>query len=70
VPNKTAVAVAAGVVVTGLAVRGVAGYFVGKALAPSEEDEAVYAWSGVGASILLGTLGLGIEAAIALNARK
>lgn len=54
----------------GLALRGVAGYFAGKAMAPSASDENKYAWGGVAASMLFGALGLGVEGAIALRARK
>lgn len=53
----------------GVAVRGVAGYYVGKALAPSQQAESKYAWWGVPTAIVFGTLGLGVEAAIALRGR-
>ena len=54
----------------GLLVRGASGYFAGKAMAPSEADEDKYAWGGAAASVLLGSLGLGITGAVALHARK
>lgn len=54
------------VVVVGLIVRGVAGYYVGKAMAPRGR-ESKYAWGGAAASVLLGTLGLGVEAGVALS---
>jgi hypothetical protein len=54
------------VVVVGLVVRGVAGYYVGKAMAPRGR-ESKYAWGGAAASVLLGTLGLGVEAGVALS---
>jgi len=63
---KMSLAIVAGVVAVGLLVRGVSGYYVGKAIAPRGR-ESKYAWGGVAASILLGTLGLGIEAGIALS---
>lgn len=50
-----------------LALSGVAGYFVGKAVAPSHSVENKYAWWGVAAGLLGGPLGLGIEAVVALN---
>lgn len=56
------------VVAVGLTVRGVAGYFAGKAMAPRGR-ESKYAWGGVVASILGGSLGLGIEGGIALSNR-
>lgn len=62
--------VALALVGVGLVVRGAAGYFAGKAMAPSKADEDKYAWGGVAASVLLGALGLGVEGAIALRARK
>lgn len=53
----------------GVVVRGAAGYFVGKAVAPSEQAEGKYAWWGVPTAILFGTLGMGVEAGIALSKR-
>jgi hypothetical protein len=50
-----------------LVLSGVAGYFVGKAVAPSHSVENKYAWWGVAAGLLGGPLGLGIEAVVALN---
>lgn len=54
-------------VLTGAVVRGVAGYWVGKAVAPSAQSERKYALWGIPVGIFFGTLGLGIEAAIALS---
>lgn len=67
--NAGAAAAIVAVAVMGLAIRGVAGYFVGKAVAPSEDKETAYAWGGVLASVFLGTIGLGIEAGVALSQR-
>lgn len=50
-----------------LALSGVAGYYVGKAVAPSSSSENKYAWWGVAAGLLGGPIGLGIEALVALN---
>lgn len=64
------VAVGAGLVafvMLDLALSGAAGYFVGKAVAPSSSSENKYAWWGVAAGLLGGPLGLGIEALVALN---
>lgn len=65
------VAVASGILVAaaavGLVLTGVGSYYVGKAVAPSRDDEAKYAWWGVAAGLLGGPFGLGIEALIALN---
>lgn len=54
-------------VAVGLVASGVGSYYVGKAVAPSRDKETSYAWWGVAAGLLLGPVGLGIEAAIALN---
>ena len=51
----------------GIAIRAGAGYFVGKAVAPSRDSEGKYAAWGIVAGVFGGTIGLGIEAAIALN---
>lgn len=56
--------------IVGIGVRGVAGYFAGKAMAPRAESETKYAVGGVFAAIFLGAAGLGIEAGIALANRK
>lgn len=56
-----------GVVIVGLAATGVAGYYVGKAVAPSRDRESKYAWWGVAAALLGGPVGLGIEAGVALT---
>lgn len=65
---------AAGTTVTvlliGLGLRFGAGWIVGKALAPSGADENKYAWGGALASTVFGSVGLGVEALIAANARK
>lgn len=60
--------VVAGVMI-GVTLRGVMGYYVGKAMAPSQQAESRYAWWGVPAAIVLGTAGLGIEALVALKNR-
>lgn len=62
--------VALALVGVGLLVRGASGYFAGKAMSPSAQDEDKYAWGGAAASVLLGSLGLGITGAVALRARK
>lgn len=67
VATTAGVALVAGVVAFGLLVRGAAGYFAGKAMAPDKTRESKYAWGGVFASVLFGTLGLGVEGAIALS---
>lgn len=54
-------------VAVGLAATGVAGYYVGKAVAPSRDRESKYAWWGVVAALLGGPVGLGIEAGVALT---
>ena len=54
----------------GIAVRAGAGYFVGKAVAPSRDSEGKYAAWGIVAGVFGGTIGLGIEAAIALNNKR
>lgn len=55
------------VVMFDMVLSGVAGYFVGKAVAPSSSSENKYAWWGVAAGLLGGPVGLGIEAVVALN---
>jgi hypothetical protein len=55
------------VVATDLLLCGVAGYFVGKAVAPSHNVEDKYAWWGVAAGLIGGPVGLGVEAIVALN---
>lgn len=55
--------------VLGAIIRGAAGYAVGKAVAPNSESERSYALWGIPVGILFGTLGLGVEAAIALSKR-
>jgi hypothetical protein len=54
-------------VAVGLVLTGVGSYYVGKAVAPSREQEMTYAWWGVAAGLLAGPIGLGIESMIALN---
>jgi hypothetical protein len=66
-PINPQLAVAA--VMTGVIVRGIAGYFVGKAVAPSQQVEKKYAWWGVPTAIIFGTVGMGVEAGIALSKR-
>lgn len=67
--GKAGTAITAGLIIglvgVGLVLRGGAGYIVGQALAPDEDDETAYAWGGVLASLLLGSVGLGIEALVA-----
>jgi hypothetical protein len=69
--GAAAVAVASGTLVAaaflGLALTGLGGYYVGKAVAPSSDKESKYAWWGVAAALLGGPIGLGIEAIIALD---
>lgn len=69
--GAVAPAAAAGVLVAvvmfDMVLSGVAGYFVGKAVAPSSSSENKYAWWGVAAGLLGGPVGLGIEAVVALN---
>jgi Na+-driven multidrug efflux pump len=57
-------------IMLGIGVRFGAGYLVGKAMAPDEESEQKFAWGGALASVFFGTLGLGVEGIVALNARK
>lgn len=64
-----AAAAAAGILV-GLGLRFAAGYFVGKALAPSEDAESRYAWGGAVAGTFLGVYGLAGEAVISMAARR
>ena len=52
---------------TGIVLSGIGGYYVGKAVAPSRDREAKYAWWGVAAALLGGPVGLGIEAIVALE---
>lgn len=66
-PTNTAALVTA--LLFGAFVRGTAGYLVGKAVAPDENRETKYALWGIPAAIFLGTLGLGIEGAVALSKR-
>jgi hypothetical protein len=54
-------------VAVGLVLTGVGSYYVGKAVAPSRDKEATYAWWGVVAGLVGGPIGLGIESMIALN---
>lgn len=51
-----------GAIVIGIGLRAGAGYFVGRALAPSGRDASTYAWVGAAASVLFGSLGLGAQA--------
>lgn len=55
------------VLAVGLAVRGGLGYMAGKAMTPSGSKESTWAWTGVAAAIFGGTLGLGIQGAVALS---
>lgn len=57
-------AIALGIVV-GVGLRGVAGYLVGRELAPSSDRETKYAWWGAAASVVFGTVGLGVQAVVA-----
>lgn len=66
-PVVAATGVLVAVVMFDMVLSGVAGYFVGKAVAPSQSDENKYAWWGVAAGLLGGPVGLGIEAVVALN---
>ncbi len=51
----------------GLGITAVSGYYAGKAMAPSSAKVPKYAWWGVASALVLGPVGLGIEAAVALN---
>lgn len=53
----------------GVAIRGIAGYYVGKAMAPNQQAESKYAWWGVPAAVVFGTLGLAVEAGFAMRGR-
>lgn len=55
--------------ILGAVARGAGGYFVGKAIAPSQQKELKYALWGIPVAILFGSLGLGVEAGIALSKR-
>lgn len=57
-------------IILGMGLRFGAGWIVGKALAPSAKDEKAYTWGGAIGSVLFGSIGLGIEALVAQNARK
>ncbi len=65
IAGASAILVAAAL--TGLVLSGMAGYFVGKAVAPSRDKESKYAWWGVFAGLVGGPVGLGIEAIVALE---
>lgn len=67
VAPAAAAGVLVAVVMFDMVLSGVAGYFVGKAVAPSQSSENKYAWWGVAAGLLGGPVGLGIEAVVALN---
>lgn len=54
----------------GIAVRGWAGYTVGKAVAPSRDKQKKYAYWGIPNGIFFGALGLGIQAAVGLSKGK
>jgi Na+-driven multidrug efflux pump len=58
------------VILIGMGLRFGSGWIVGKALAPSGEDEGTYAWGGALASTFFGAVGLGVTALVAGNARK
>jgi hypothetical protein len=58
------------VILVGMGLRFGAGWVVGKALAPSDADEGTYAWGGALASTFFGSIGLGVTALVANNARK
>lgn len=66
-PAAGASALLVAVVLAGIAATGVSGYYVGKAVAPNSSKESKYAWWGVVAALLGGPVGLGIEAAVALE---
>lgn len=62
-------AVVGGALLVGALVRGWAGYAVGNAVAPDAASQNKWAWWGVPIGIFFGTLGLGIQAAVALSKR-
>jgi hypothetical protein len=72
-PNAGVLAAVAGLgvalLVAGAAVRGIAGYYVGKTVAPSREDEGKYAWGGAVAGILLGPVGMAATAGVGLMSK-
>jgi len=57
-------------IILGMGLRFGAGWIVGKALAPSAKDEKAYTWGGAIASVVFGSIGLGIEALVAQNSGK
>jgi len=57
-------------ILLGMGLRFGAGWIVGKALAPSRGDERTYSWGGAIASVLIGSVGLGVTALVAQNAKK
>ena len=65
-PAAAAAGMALGLIAAGLIVRGVAGYFVGKAVAPRGKEQKYALW-GVAASLFLSTVGLGIESVVAMK---
>jgi len=54
----------------GMGLRFGAGWIVGKALAPSRAEERAYTWGGAIASVVFGSVGLGVEALVAQNMKK
>lgn len=66
VPPRIAIAAA----LIGIAIRGAAGYYIGRAVAPSADKEKKYAMWGIPNAIVFGTLGLGVQAAIGFNKRR
>lgn len=56
-------------VAVGMVLRAGAGYFAGKAMAPSAQKATVYAWTGAGVALVFGALGLGVQGIVALQSR-
>jgi hypothetical protein len=59
VEDGTSRALLVGIVVGGIALRGVAGYFAGKAMGKK------WKWWGVGSAVVFGAVGLGVLGAVA-----
>ena len=67
--NPAEPVIGAGIIMLGAIILGAAGWYAGKAMAPTTASENAYKWAGAITNILLPGIGLGVVGVVALSGR-